>query len=235
MIHEYTHLWSNAMMYGNPEGWQSVKDIMRQDPLWRDVKNDSNYADIADDEDMVVSEVLARRSEQNNSVLLERQTQKVLREDSQDMDYQANQLLFKMKEALNTFWDWVTTKLFNMKCFQSMEQVSNRVLYDLVNSTELGKTTLDADRSQYSIGSENDSCRITDVSVIKQGSGYAVRCRIDDINQFAERLSREEEKCYVELLKVYDKEKLNDYINRLAEKYFNIQPEEKQQERSFRR
>lgn len=235
MIHEYTHLWSNSMMLVNPEGWQSVKDIMRQDPLWRDVKDDTNYADIADDEDMVVSEVLARRSEQNNSVLLERQAQKVLREDSQDMDYQANQLLFKMKEALNTFWDWVTTKLFNMKRFQSMEQVSNRVLYDLVNSTELGRITLDTDRLQYSIGNKNDSCRITDVSVIRQGSGYAVRCKIDGINQSAEKLSREDEKYYIELLKVYDKEKLNDYINRLAERYFNFQPEEKQQTRSFRR
>lgn len=235
MIHEYTHLWSNSMMLVNPEGWQSVKDIMRQDPLWRDVKDDTNYADIIDDEDMVVSEVLARRSEQNNSVLLERQAQKVLREDSQDMDYQANQLLFKMKEALNTFWDWVTTKLFNMKRFQSMEQVSNRVLYDLVNSTELGRITLDTDRPQYSIGNKNDSCRITDVSVIRQGSGYAVRCKIDGINQSAEKLSREDEKYYIELLKVYDKEKLNDYINRLAERYFNFQPEEKQQTRSFRR
>lgn len=90
MIHEYTHLWSNAMMYGNPEGWQSIKNIMRQDPLWRDVKDDANYTDIADDEDMVVSEVLARRSEQNNSVLLERQSQKVLKEDSRDANYQAN-------------------------------------------------------------------------------------------------------------------------------------------------
>lgn len=235
LLHEYTHLWSNAMQIANSEGWQSIKEIMHEDPLWRDVKDDSNYADIADDEDMVVSEVLARRSEQNNSVLLERQAQKVLREDSLDMDYQANQLLFKMKEALNTFWDWVTTKLFNMKRFQSMEQVSNRVLYDLVNSTELGKTTLDTDRTQYSIGSENDSCRITDVSVIKQGSGYAVRCKIDGINQSAEKLSREEEKCYVELLKVYDKEKLNDYINRLVEKHFGFQTEEEQQNRGFKR
>lgn len=139
MIHEYTHLWSNAMMHANPEGWHSIKDIMRQDPLWRDVKDDANYADIADDEDMVVSEVLARRSEQNNSVLLERQAQKVLKEDSQDKDYQSNHLLFKMKEALNGFWDWVTTKLFNMKKFQSEGQISNRILYDLVNSTPLSQ------------------------------------------------------------------------------------------------
>jgi len=261
MIHEYTHLWSNAMMYGNPKGWQSVKDIMRQDPLWRDVKDDSNYADIADDEDMVVSEVLSRRSEQNNSVLLERQAQKVLREDSQDMDYQANQLLFKMKEALNTFWDWVTTKLFNMKRFQSMEQVSNRVLYDLVNSTPLEQTEPKHGQPQYSILKEMeyrvegslknkiidlddpsileknpfDDNIITSPTVIKHGSGLGVRCKVNGIQRSAEPLSTTEEQKYNRLLQSGNVDELKKYTVHLAEIHFGSQTEEEQQNRGFKR
>lgn len=260
MIHEYTHLWSNAMQIANPEGWQSVKDIMRQDPLWRDVKDDSNYADIADDEDMVVSEVLSRCSEQNNSVLLERQAQKVLREDSQDMDYQANQLLFKMKEALNTFWDWVTTKLFNMKRFQSMEQVSNRVLYDLVNSTVLGRTILDTDRPQYSILKKiqdeiKDSFEnriidlddpsilernpfnrhmITSTTIIRYRGGLGIRCKVDGVQQAAEPLSATEEQKYNRLLQSGNVDELKKYTVHLAERHFGSQTEE-QQTRGFRR
>ena len=261
MIHEYTHLWSNAMQIANPEGWQSVKDIMRQDPLWRDVKDDFNYADIADDEDMVVSEVLSRRSEQNNSVLLERQAQKVLREDSLDLDYQANQLLFKMKEALNTFWDWVTTKLFNMKRFQSMEQISNRVLYDLVNSTELGRTESKHNQPQYSIlkKMENnignslrnqiidlddpsileknpfDKNIVTSPKIIKHGMGYGVRCKVNGIWQSAETLTATEVQKYNRLLQSGNIDELNRYVVHLAESHFGDKAEKQQQNRSFKR
>lgn len=261
MIHEYTHLWSNAMQIANPEGWESVKDIMRQDPLWRDVKDDTNYADIADDEDMVVSEVLSRRSEQNNSVLLERQAQKVLREGSPDMDYQANQLLFKMKEALNTFWDWVTTKLFNMKRFQSMEQVSNRVLYDLVNSTELGRTESKHNQPQYSIlkKMENnignslrnqiidlddpsileknpfDKNIVTSPKIIKHGMGYGIRCKVNGIWQSAETLTSTEVQKYNRLLQSGNIDELNRYAVHLAESHFGDKAEKQQQNRSFKR
>lgn len=254
MIHEYTHLWSNAMMYGNPEGWQSVKDIMCQDPLWRDVKDDANYADIADDEDMVVSEVLARRSEQNNSVLLEQQAQKVLREDTADKSYQAHQLLFKMKEALNTFWDWVTTKLFSMKHFQSEEQVSNRVLYDLVNSTPFGQKESKYDLPQYSILKDMkneiynsfknqiidlddpsileknpfDKNIVTSPVVIKHGSGFGIRCKVDGQQQSAEELTPTEVQQYNRLLQSGNMDELKKYVSSLAEKHFGNKIEEQQ-------
>ena len=227
LMHEYTHLWSNAMQIANPEGWQSIKDIMREDPLWEKVQSDSNYADIADDEDMLVSEVLSRRSEKNNVALLATQAQKVLREGAYDTDYQANQLLFKMKEALNMFWDWVTTKLFSMKRFQSEEQVSNRVLYDLVNSTRLPSLSDVEKPTQYSIGPSSQKDRITDINIIKQGVGYGIRCKVDGVQQPAEAIKFSEELKYDRIRSSGNKIMLEEYVSSLAEKYFS--PERMQQ------
>ena len=220
LLHEYTHLWSNAMQIANPEGWQSIKDIMREDPLWNKVQSDSNYADIADDEDMLVSEVLSRRSEKNNVALLATQAQKVLREGAHDKDYQANQLLFKMKEVLNMFWDWVTTKLFSMKSFQSEEQVSNRILYDLVNSTRLPSLSDVNIPTQYSIGPTVNEINISNATVVKQGYGYAIRCKVNGIQQSASILSSQEQNKYLQLFDSGDKDELNEYLTTLAEKHF---------------
>lgn len=235
LLHEYTHLWSNAMQIANPEGWQSIKEIMREDPLWNKVQSDSNYVDIVDDEDMLVSEVLSRRSERNNTALLATQAQKVLREGAHDKDYQANQLLFKMKEVLNMFWDWVTTKLFSMKSFQSEEQVSNRILYDLVNSTHLPSLS-DVDMPpQYSIGPAVPISNISDAAVIKHGIGYAIRCKVDGQQQSAETLTPSEQRKYVQLLQSGNKDELSEYLTTLAEKHFSSVSEEISQIKTLKR
>lgn len=58
--HEYTHLWDAYTRQTNPELWERGKDIFRQTLLWNEVKDDPNYADIADDDDLLLSEVHAR-------------------------------------------------------------------------------------------------------------------------------------------------------------------------------
>ncbi|MBO4704841.1 MAG: Eco57I restriction-modification methylase domain-containing protein [Spirochaetaceae bacterium] len=59
-IHEYTHLWDNYIQRTNPELWQKGKDILTKTKFWNEVKNDPNYSDIADDENLLMSEVHAR-------------------------------------------------------------------------------------------------------------------------------------------------------------------------------
>ncbi|WP_149554547.1 hypothetical protein [Treponema pectinovorum] len=59
-LHEYTHLWDSYTQRTNPELWQKGKDIFKNTHYWADVKNDSNYADIADNEDLLLSEVHAQ-------------------------------------------------------------------------------------------------------------------------------------------------------------------------------
>lgn len=223
------------MMIANPEGWQSVKTIIKEDPLWYAVLHDPHYTDIRNDEDMVVSEVLARECGKKNTSLLEEQVYKVLREDSVDKDYQANRLLFKMKEALNIFWDWVTTKLFNMKQFKDVNQIQSRVLYDLVNSTLLPQDKELNVQPQYSIGPAVNDNHITDAIVIRQGTGYAIRCKVDGIQQSALTLSPIEQQRYLQLQQSGDVHKIKEYKATLADKYFGGSKESEKQNLGLKR
>lgn len=59
-VHEYTHLWDNYIQRTNPELWEKDKQIFRNTRFWNEVKNDPNYADIADNNDLILSEIHAR-------------------------------------------------------------------------------------------------------------------------------------------------------------------------------
>ncbi len=139
-IHEYTHLWARAMMQGNAEGWQSVKDLLRGTPVWDEVMSDANYADIHGDEDAVASECLARLSGRENAKRMEAEARKMIDEANGIMaKAEAVTLIERMKRALREFWDWVGTNLFDIKSFGSIDEVTDRVLWDLVENTELGR------------------------------------------------------------------------------------------------
>lgn len=58
----YTHVWALAMMNGNREGWESVKDLLRDSPVWGEIIHNPAYSDIRENEDAVASEVLAHIS-----------------------------------------------------------------------------------------------------------------------------------------------------------------------------
>ena len=138
-IHEYTHIWARAMMQNNAEGWQSVKDLLRGTPMWNEVMNDANYADIRENEDAVASEVLSRLSGKENAQRMESEAQRMIDEAKGIMaKAEAVTLVERMRKALREFWSWVGKNLFDIKSFDSIEEVTDRVLYDLVNNTELG-------------------------------------------------------------------------------------------------
>lgn len=71
-IHEYTHLWDAALRKVNPQLWERGKELMRQLPLWEEVRDNPAYADIRDDEDRLASEVHARLSGRSGDELLDR-------------------------------------------------------------------------------------------------------------------------------------------------------------------
>ena len=70
-VHEYTHLWDAMVQRENPELWARGKELMKETPLWDEVVNDPNYADIRDDEDAVASEVHSRLSGERGSRILD--------------------------------------------------------------------------------------------------------------------------------------------------------------------
>lgn len=59
-VHEYTHLWDNYTQRTNPELWEKGKSIFKNTKFWEEVKSDPNYADIADNDDLLLSEVHSR-------------------------------------------------------------------------------------------------------------------------------------------------------------------------------
>lgn len=69
-LHEYTHLWDDMVRRENPELWARGKELMKQTPLWQEVIEDPNYADIRDDEDSVASEVHSRLTGKDGARIL---------------------------------------------------------------------------------------------------------------------------------------------------------------------
>ena len=139
-IHEYTHLWAKAMMQKNPKGWDSIKQLLKNTPVWKEVINDSNYKNIKNDEDAVASEVLSRISGSKNAAKLEQMAQKMIDDAKGTMrKVEARGLIQNIKDALNQFWSWVGKELFGIEKFNSIDEITDRVLYDLVNKTDLNK------------------------------------------------------------------------------------------------
>ncbi len=139
-IHEYTHLWATAMMKANPKEWDYIKNMLKCTPVWEEVLNDKNYQDIKDNDDDVASEVLSRISGRENSKRVIDDMQEAINEAKENgkvLDVaKKTKVLNNIKNAIQKFWNWVCKDLFNIR-FMSVDEVADRVLYDLVNGTEL--------------------------------------------------------------------------------------------------
>ena len=59
-VHEYTHLWDNYTQKTNPELLEKGKNILKNTSYWYEVKLDPNYADIKNNDDLVLSEIHSR-------------------------------------------------------------------------------------------------------------------------------------------------------------------------------
>ena len=155
-IHEYTHLWAGAMRERNAEGWKSIKDLLQGSPMWEEVMHDPNYSHIKGDEDAVASEVLSRISGKENAKRFEEEAKKVI-DETQDLLEKARavMLLNNVRRAVNQFWNWVGRNLFEIKRFASIDEVTDRVLYDLVNKTNL-KTGKGHDKSLIGVDNQGN-------------------------------------------------------------------------------
>lgn len=71
-VHEYTHLWDEYTRRTNSELWQKGMNIFKDTKFFSEVKNDPNYADIANDDNLVLSEVHARICGKMAEKILER-------------------------------------------------------------------------------------------------------------------------------------------------------------------
>ena len=137
-IHEYTHLWAEAMMIKNKQGWNSIKSLLKDTPVWKEVIADPNYSSIKDNEDAVASEVLSRISGKKNAAKMEEEAQRAIDEAKGVFEKaEAATVLLNLKRALKQFWHWVGKNVFGIKDFKNIEEVTDRILYDLLSNTKL--------------------------------------------------------------------------------------------------
>ena len=137
-IHEYTHLWADAMMKQNKQGWNSIKSLLKDTPVWKEVITDPNYSNIKDNEDAVASEVLSRISGKKNAAKMEEEAQRAIDEAKGVFEKaRATTILTNLKKALNSLWKWVSKNIFDVKEFSSINEVTDKVLYDLIHGTKL--------------------------------------------------------------------------------------------------
>lgn len=138
IVHEYTHIWATAMADNNPEGWQSIKNILKETSLWDEVKQDPLYMGIRDNDDYIASEALARISGKSNAAKLEEIARQTAEQDKiRGKQTTSGIILNRLRSALGKFWSWVGTHMFNIKQFNSVDEVTDRVLYDLLNKTQI--------------------------------------------------------------------------------------------------
>lgn len=206
LMHEYTHLWAMAMMNGNPEGWQSVKDLLKDTALWDEVRQDPLYAGIRDNEDYVASEALARISGKANAHKIEDMARKTEeRNKAAGRNTTGQSVVRSLRSALGKFWSWVGTHMFDIKEFSVIGEVTDRVLHDLLKGTRLETGKVIARPQTVS------NPRITDVTVYEGKLGVPhIRCKVDGVQQMGRPMTRGD----------FEQWAVSREADNLADKYF---------------
>lgn len=147
-IHEYTHLWADALRRVNPAEWENVKDLLRGTPIWEETKR--LYPELADDEDALADEVLAQFSGRHGANRLAEAREKAMSEADGVFDKAKVASVFdNVRQALKRFWKGVAD--FLGLHFTSAEEVADKVLSDLlngVNPNDVIANTKDSIREQ---------------------------------------------------------------------------------------
>lgn len=148
-IHEYTHLWVKAVRNNNAELYDNLRDLFSRKNLpdmWNELDNDTQYRDLSDEAKL--SEIIARFSGKRGAERMEQEAQKLIDDAKQEGKRAvADAVSFRerMRNLLRRFWNWVGEHLFHIKNFGSREEAADRVLYDILNGTDLGKTHTEKD------------------------------------------------------------------------------------------
>lgn len=132
-IHEYTHVWDNVVREVNQELWERGKELMQQSPVWDEVINNPAYADIAQDEDLVASEVHARLTGEKGEVLV----------DDLDSTGNGKGLAAKLKAWAKEYWQTLKDHFTKWGADEAgkvtLDEFISMPLADLANGVNLAK------------------------------------------------------------------------------------------------
>lgn len=136
-IHEYQHLWRTAAKNMNPELIEHGDKLIMQTQLFADLKEDSNYKHLSDDE--ICDEAFARLTGEDGAAILEQMAKDAIKENPLDTAKELS-VINKLKEWLKKFWYWTLDTFTKWKPEDikkmTLEDIRNLVLRDLANGVD---------------------------------------------------------------------------------------------------
>lgn len=130
-IHEYTHIWAEALRKNNPKEWNNIVGLMKGTTLWNQVKRD--YPELMTESD-VADEVLATYSGKRGAEKLRKEMSRMTNHGNMTEKAAAARSLGRMEHILNRFWKAVSDFLHIH--FTSAEKVADRPLKDLLDGID---------------------------------------------------------------------------------------------------
>lgn len=148
-IHEYAHLWAEALRKANPKEWQNVVELMKEcKSVWEQVKKE--YPELRTD-DEIADEVLAHYSGRRGAEGLRTEATKAADAAKGVLDKAAVVSGFgRLREAIKKAWKHIAEDILHIH-FTSADEVADKVMYDLLNKVKPG----DVNRADVSHGRED--------------------------------------------------------------------------------
>lgn len=124
-LHEYAHLWCQALRCINPDNWNNVIQMMKRDAdTWHFVQ--SAYPELKDDNDLA-EEVITHYSGKRGAVKLHAELERMASKDASYSSRWGN-ILQNVGKAIQDFWKHVGDSL-NIH-YESKEDVADQILND---------------------------------------------------------------------------------------------------------
>lgn len=131
-VHEYAHLWAEALRSANAKEWSNVVGLMRGTSVWNEVME--RYPELKSD-DEIADEVLATYSGRRGSERLREEMDRIKGSERSVADKaRALGALERVKRALDRFWHGVAD--FLGIHYKSADEVADRVMKDLLNGVD---------------------------------------------------------------------------------------------------
>jgi len=130
-IHEYTHIWADAIRENNPKEWRNIVDLMKTTTLWGQIKKDYPELKTVDD---VADEVLATYSGKRGADKLRKEMSRMTNHGNMTEKAAAARSLGRMEHILSRFWKAVSDFLHIH--YSSAENVADRPLKDLLDGVD---------------------------------------------------------------------------------------------------
>ena len=140
-IHEYAHLWAEALRKANPKEWQNVVELMKEcKSVWEQVKKE--YPELKTD-DEIADEVLAHYSGRRGAERLRQEAAKATEDAKGVLDKASVVSAFgRLREAIKKAWKHIAEDILHIH-FTSADEVADKVMYDLLNKVKPGDANRD--------------------------------------------------------------------------------------------